>query len=341
MFYYYKFNQVNMMSTLILLCSIQLIGFQILNVVSQEIFPLINEKIISQPEVTALYFVDGTSTAGRKVRNQSMIPVNPRNRTSQQRNSNSSGSSKFARRSDRRLDFDDDWVEYADEAGMSPVYSPFNHQFGYQLYSPHLNYGNPTSPLTTYGTPIGPIPQMTNGLLPPPAKMSYPLMYQSEVAAAAGGHKLQIPPGMNSQFGPGLNSPLPLGLNPPQRTPQDQYYNSQSSQSNGNRDENNPRTQSSISHQTKKTRNRNLRKPSPKPTHTPHPFQGRNKNRKVKNRNKDDFTSNPGNYGPTDSFFENDYDEGVPSYTYNPSETPKCAKNINVSYCIEDSEYPV
>lgn len=47
------------------------------------------------------------------------------------------------------------------------------------------------------------------------------------------------------------------------------------------------------------------------------------------------------NYGPPAEPFYPDYDDGVPRYSYNPSETPKCAKDTNVSYCIEDTEYPM
>lgn len=42
----------------------------------------------------------------------------------------------------------------------------------------------------------------------------------------------------------------------------------------------------------------------------------------------------PYSYGP-------DYEDGVPRYSYNPTETPRCAKDSNTSYCVEDSEYPV
>lgn len=45
-------------------------------------------------------------------------------------------------------------------------------------------------------------------------------------------------------------------------------------------------------------------------------------------------------YGPPESYYP-EYDDGVPHYSYNPAETPRCAKEVNVSYCIEDPEYPM
>lgn len=48
-------------------------------------------------------------------------------------------------------------------------------------------------------------------------------------------------------------------------------------------------------------------------------------------------------YGPSDPYY--DYDGngggGPPTYSYNPSEVPRCAKESNVSYCTEDPEYPM
>ena len=45
-------------------------------------------------------------------------------------------------------------------------------------------------------------------------------------------------------------------------------------------------------------------------------------------------------YGPPEAYYP-EYDDGVPHYSYNPAETPRCAKEVNVSYCIEDPEYPM
>lgn len=45
-------------------------------------------------------------------------------------------------------------------------------------------------------------------------------------------------------------------------------------------------------------------------------------------------------YGPPEPYYP-EYDDGVPHYSYNPAETPRCAKEVNVSYCIEDPEYPM
>jgi hypothetical protein len=52
-------------------------------------------------------------------------------------------------------------------------------------------------------------------------------------------------------------------------------------------------------------------------------------------------SSSNNNYGPPPDPFYPDYEDGVPRYSYNPSEIPKCAKESNVSYCIEDTEYPM
>lgn len=49
--------------------------------------------------------------------------------------------------------------------------------------------------------------------------------------------------------------------------------------------------------------------------------------------------NNP-DYGPPETYYP-EYDDGVPHYSYNPAETPRCAKEVNVSYCIEDPEYPM
>jgi hypothetical protein len=52
---------------------------------------------------------------------------------------------------------------------------------------------------------------------------------------------------------------------------------------------------------------------------------------------------NSGSYGPppSDPFYPDYGEDGVPRYSYNPAEIPKCAKESNVSYCIEDAEYPM
>lgn len=52
-------------------------------------------------------------------------------------------------------------------------------------------------------------------------------------------------------------------------------------------------------------------------------------------------SSSNNNYGPPPEPFYPDYEDGVPRYSYNPSEIPKCSKESNVSYCIEDQEYPM
>ena len=60
-----------------------------------------------------------------------------------------------------------------------------------------------------------------------------------------------------------------------------------------------------------------------------------------KSRNKGG-NSGDSPYGPGDPYY--DYDGGgggPPTYSYNPSEVPRCAKESNVSYCIEDPEYPM
>lgn len=49
---------------------------------------------------------------------------------------------------------------------------------------------------------------------------------------------------------------------------------------------------------------------------------------------------NNNDYGPPEPYYP-EYDDGVPHYSYNPAETPRCAKEVNVSYCIEDPEYPM
>lgn len=43
---------------------------------------------------------------------------------------------------------------------------------------------------------------------------------------------------------------------------------------------------------------------------------------------------------PPDPFFP-EYDDSIPRYSYNPSEIPKCAKDSNISYCVDDPEYPM
>lgn len=61
-----------------------------------------------------------------------------------------------------------------------------------------------------------------------------------------------------------------------------------------------------------------------------------------KNRGSKGSSSGDNAYGPGDPFY--DYDGGgggPPTYSYNPSEIPRCAKESNVSYCIEDPEYPM
>ena len=60
-----------------------------------------------------------------------------------------------------------------------------------------------------------------------------------------------------------------------------------------------------------------------------------------KGRAKNGGNSGSSNYGPPPEPFYPDYEDGVPRYSYNPSETPRCAKETNVSYCIEDPEYPM
>lgn len=52
-------------------------------------------------------------------------------------------------------------------------------------------------------------------------------------------------------------------------------------------------------------------------------------------------SGNQGTYGHTDPFYPDYSEDGVPRYSYNPMETPKCAREANISYCIDDAEYPM
>lgn len=52
-------------------------------------------------------------------------------------------------------------------------------------------------------------------------------------------------------------------------------------------------------------------------------------------------SSSNSNYGPPPDPFYPDYEEGVPHYSYNPNEVPRCAKESNASWCVEDDEYPM
>lgn len=87
------------------------------------------------------------------------------------------------------------------------------------------------------------------------------------------------------------------------------------------------------------TDSRRYQKPKYGPSYTAQSAPGYSTKSRAKSPSGPSYAGSPSGM-PPDPFFP-EYDDSIPRYSYNPSETPKCAKDSNVSYCVEDSEYPM